>query len=1150
MKENEKLLLSALNDERPVVLFLGQGWSTEQNTDPTLAVFTEYVGAPSQNIHSWRQLIESQSISPANMEWLSERFSRQVPSEAALSVLDLPWSAVFTTSIDPNLARRFETRGRQPESVLSIGQFARVPRSRSRPPIHFLYGRANETSPGARAPRSRMELRQRSIHAADMLNRISETTTPLGVLVIEGYISERDMLAADELLAPISLSGEMPILWFGVSSPPDSEFFSTLSQKGIIHTDERRLAEVIADLNARQLLSQAGGILPDEPGIISLANGDFVDISPALRLRVEASAAILDDSWTNIQPPTEESVRGAFERFHGDLSGSRGLIEGIASGFAIRRDFEQALKARIESALKKPSERNRVIILHGQSGTGKSIAIARAAYELRKFAKIPVLYASGRVPQATDLDDFCSEIERAKASATIILCDSNQPPRRYYDLASALRSRGRRIVLIGTSYRLERGRDKDAPDPDLVEALPEVSERELTDLTALVEKYEGTEISMPNRNAANSKHILPLLYRILSVGRSRIITGITGEARSTEEELRVRAKSTPLTKTRTALAEQLIAAGLHDGSFSLFENDEIGAQFGSDAPGRLIDYVMAAGRLNCSIPISLAIRVLSSHSAPLDWEQIRFIFWDLDLFRWEDSPAEKTELCISPRLQLEAELICRRRLADPSRELDRLIDLIEGVRPKGVDKSAELRFLLDLLQSLDRTGPRGEAYAAGYLRIARSLTKIRTENQVYDASIMLQESSFRRASLRTQSSTSKLRLDHDDTTRDSILNEAREVVELAIREIGTQKLWAGRKTKENLYVERASIYGFLAVARVKANGSSNEVWSDYLAARTAVQRAMAIDDSYFPFDVGLWTPFDIFNEAGLILSTEQRAELLADIYSVLDQVDINSLPQSQQEKFNSRKWKLGSILGDEELSQDAYQQLERSNPPLAYFLQARSMSPAIFGDAAKPPFPNDVRHAAQAAAAFLRERSHLFKNDTRCLQLMLQLEWAAATGDRLLHGERRPIPYDPGTRMRILDGARELNRAAGEDARFVLRYLEATLTWVTGDPSRAVELWRALERETEFEDASRITRRLFLADATGKPILFRGRIDKQKGRSHWLLHADGWASPIRLPEREFQNEDIQPGREIRDFAIAFNYLGPIADPASRHGGQQ
>ena len=98
---------------------------------------------------------------------------------------------------------------------------------------------------------------------------------------------------------------------------------------------------------------------------------------------------------------------------------------------------------------------------------------------------------------------------------------------------------------------------------------------------------------------------------------------------------------------------------------------------------------MVAGRLNCAVPVNLLFRVLGQTSG-LHLDQITYLLADLDLFRWREDE-EGSDFLISPRIQLEAELICRRRLT-PDQEIERLLDLISCVRP-GVDQSTE-RFVL------------------------------------------------------------------------------------------------------------------------------------------------------------------------------------------------------------------------------------------------------------------------------------------------------------------------------------------------------------------------------------------------------------------------------------------------------------------------
>jgi hypothetical protein len=162
-----------------------------------------------------------------------------------------------------------------------------------------------------------------------MLSRIAETVTPIGLLIVDGYVPDQDWLPADDLLVPLSVSQGLRVLWFGDAAPANSAFFDQLVAVGSIIPDSRRLAEVVALLKASGQLDTTAAATPDQPGIVSFADGRFFEVTPALRLRVEASAAIVDDTWTR-SPTERDPDYFAFERFHGDLGGPRSLVEGIA----------------------------------------------------------------------------------------------------------------------------------------------------------------------------------------------------------------------------------------------------------------------------------------------------------------------------------------------------------------------------------------------------------------------------------------------------------------------------------------------------------------------------------------------------------------------------------------------------------------------------------------------------------------------------------------------------------------------------------------------------------------------------------------------------------------------------------------------------
>ena len=135
------------------------------------------------------------------------------------------------------------------------------------------------------------------------------------------------------------------------------------------------------------------------------------------------------------------------------MGGPRLLVEGTRRAFAIERDFEGQLLSQVSAALADHSRLDSPIVLEGQSGTGKSVALARLVAKVREDKAAAVLYAIDRIPQSQEVSDFCEDAERSHARVTLIVCDANADVDGYDELLSGLRSRGRRVVVVGSQYR-------------------------------------------------------------------------------------------------------------------------------------------------------------------------------------------------------------------------------------------------------------------------------------------------------------------------------------------------------------------------------------------------------------------------------------------------------------------------------------------------------------------------------------------------------------------------------------------------------------------------------------------------------------------------------------------------------------------------
>jgi hypothetical protein len=263
------------------------------------------------------------------------------------------------------------------------------------------------------------------------------------------------------------------------------------------------------------------------------------------------------------------------------------------------------------------------------------------------------------------------------------------------------------------------------------------------------------------------------------------------------------------------------------------------------------------------------------------------------------------------------------------------------------------------------------------------------------------------------------------------------------------------------------------------------------------------------------------------LTEAHQAELTADIYATLDQVDPEGLPPKQHEKFDARRMMIGQQLQDRRLTEGAYEALERSRSTAGYYLRARGLGPDLSTGVVEIDTPNDLR-GARRAADFLTKHMSRIEQDERCLSLLLEYLWIAELGRRPLRGERQPLPTDPATKQDLLGIVRALNRASGDAARHGTRYLEAVLAWTVGDEQTALQTFRELSYETEYEDASRIVRRHIITGDDRKQRRFDGRVERQRSEGHWVLRVDGLNQLVDLLGRDFPRAQLGYGRTGRE----------------------
>jgi hypothetical protein len=116
-------------------------------------------------------------------------------------------------------------------------------------------------------------------------------------------------------------------------------------------------------------------------------------------------------------------------------------------------------------------------------------------------------------------------------------------------------------------------------------------------------------------------------------------------------------------------------------------------------------------------------------------------------------------------------------------------------------------------------------------------------------------------------------------------------------------------------------------------------------------------------------------------------------------------------------------------------------------------------------------------------------------------------------------------------------------------YLSGIASFHLGRLEDAYEQFRELEREADRVSGRRRVIRSYLASqADGHPRVFHGTVawvDEERNRGE--LYVEELRRNVRFFPLDFNRPGIQAREAIGRFHIAFNFLGPIADPIAFAG---
>lgn len=585
--------------------------------------------------------------------------------------------------------------------------------------------------------------------------------------------------------------------------------------------------------------------------------------------RVVASARPIDVSLLATPPPASPS--GQYQRLRSFLDGGDGpaFWSGLAGSLNFQRSFEPELR-RLSLERLRGEELPDPVLVAGQSGSGKTVALAALARAIALEDDFAVLHAPRRPmrPQFTAIDEFALWAESVGALGTLLVWDGMADTDDYFSLSRQLRSRGRRVLVVGSTYR-------GAVLPTGTIGVPgHLAAPEARGVEAWLGRF-GISIAERDRPLLQQDaSFLAALYRLLPDSRREIRRGLVLELRSAEETMEQRSTGAPQQPGLTLLASALRRAGLVTPLLAPAarprpEGGEL-AFADRSTTERLTNMVVAAGQHDVNVPLELVLRAVGREGAMAIVELLK----EIDIIRWyEDDNGEQS---LGLRTSLEGQILASAEFVSPRNEWEAIAELLRELRPRPGFGGPEVQFAVDLVQRIGPQSDNRTRYLPAYLTFVEALREARLNTGRHHPRLLLAEANLAREFAKWNQSASG-QLNRDE--RLAVFREAERALETAL------DLEAPPQTRLNLLTELASNLGSQLHEAKSAGSPTPELVVDLVTrVLERVQQARALDPTnYYPVDVIGWVARAALESEQL--STADRVRILADAAASFESVD-------------------------------------------------------------------------------------------------------------------------------------------------------------------------------------------------------------------------------------------------------------------------
>ena len=631
----------------PKLLFLGQSYLGVFGVGPFFEAFLDQRLADSPSTPPYERWLSVRDAVESRGNIWQETSDKVTLSPALVDVATIPWSGVLTSAIDDVLRRALSvTPARSVRPVFPRTAGSRLIAGRNPVPFVLLFGSVNRQTREEQPPHDRAMLRERRSDVASLFLTLPEAIGPKGVFIVDGWRSRSDWIRPRDLAPALLTLGPGQVHIFSCDEAEravlnDDEDLADLVTRGVIECHEEPFLVTL------EAFRQSGELpreweLDVEEGTLELVLRGARDSEFTLKIQ--------GDDWRQFNrhfhvlsretnnAPAPRSPTEKYEAFRELLrSGQLHHRWRDVQELGFRRHFLSALHKIAKGMLTGQRPQDETLIVVGQAGSGKSMALAQLALELSSNGFAVIYVPDGALdPDVNQIDRFCLFVENAAAEANenasiAVIWDGLRDAFDYGSVSEHLAARGRRVLVIGSTYYVHsalRKKGKTRNKEAAVRARYRVFDIDITmgpeerkDFAEHLNRIiPGIERDLALEKVAIDGNLLASLYRFLPTARGPIDRALLRELREAEDRLRLAADDesvqTPL--GYAAVAETVMGVALLSalrGSYSWLldtppASNGVRIDHLEDAE-KLIALVMCAGQFGVSLPQNLLLQGLT-----------------------------------------------------------------------------------------------------------------------------------------------------------------------------------------------------------------------------------------------------------------------------------------------------------------------------------------------------------------------------------------------------------------------------------------------------------------------------------------------------------------------------------------------------------